>query len=49
MIPNWHIAYDRLVYWNKFGRPDVLTIRGTSLRTWCIDPAKAAALDADDR
>jgi microcin C transport system substrate-binding protein len=49
VIPNWHIPYDRIVYWNKFGRPDTLTIRGTSPRTWWIDPAKVAALNAGDR
>ena len=23
MVPHWYIAYDRAVYWNKFGRPKI--------------------------
>ena len=44
VVPNWHITYDRLVYWDKFGIPEKLTLRGTRLETWWIDPKKAAAL-----
>ena len=46
VVPNWHITYDRLVFWNKFGIPKKFTIRGTRLETWWIDPKKAAALKA---
>jgi microcin C transport system substrate-binding protein len=44
VIPHWYIPYNRLVYWNKFDRPDVLTIRGTSVNTWWVDPKKEATL-----
>ncbi len=45
-VPQWHIGYDRLVYWDKFGIPKKTTIRGTRLETWWVDPKKAAALKA---
>ena len=45
LIPHWHIDYDRLVYWNKFGMPDVVPDSGVQiLGTWWVDPAKEAAL-----
>ena len=44
VVPNWHITYDRLVYWDKFGIPEKLTLRGTRLETWWVDRKKAAAL-----
>jgi microcin C transport system substrate-binding protein len=45
VVPNWHIPYDRLVFWDKFGLPKVTPMQGTSLFLWWIDGAKAAALD----
>ncbi len=39
IIPNWHLDYDRLVYWNKFGRPKVTPLRGAQFGTWWVDPA----------
>ncbi|MBF0560444.1 MAG: ABC transporter substrate-binding protein [Alphaproteobacteria bacterium] len=44
VIPNWHIPYDRVAYWNKFGRPDVLPMKGYQFFDWWIDPAKAKEL-----
>jgi len=44
VIPNWHIPYDRVVFWNKFGYPTVPTISGADVMTWWVDPAKAAKL-----
>ncbi|MDQ5908252.1 MAG: microcin transport system substrate-binding protein [Pseudomonadota bacterium] len=44
VIPHWHIAYDRLALWNKFGYPSVTPLQGVQLNAWWIDPAKAAAL-----
>lgn len=46
VIPNWHIAYDRLVYWDRFGRPATNPTQGIQFDTWWIDPAKAAVVDA---
>ncbi len=46
LIPHWHIAYDRLVYWNKFGMPEVVPDLGVQVMdTWWIDPAREAALE----
>lgn len=44
VIPHWHIPYDRIAYWDKFGRPGVIPIRGAELLTWWIDADRAAAL-----
>ncbi len=44
VIPNWHIPYDRLIYWNRFGRPKVTPIRGAQFFTWWIDDEKANLL-----
>jgi len=44
VVPNWHVAADRLVYWNKFGLPRGTKRRGVPLMTWWQDPKLAAAL-----
>ncbi|MFQ5774155.1 MAG: extracellular solute-binding protein [Kiloniellaceae bacterium] len=44
VVPNWHIRFDRIAYWDKFGRPKVTPKNGTSLNYWWIDPAKERAL-----
>ncbi len=44
VIPNWHIRIDRIAYWDKFGQPDYIPRRGTSVNYWWIDPAKERAL-----
>jgi microcin C transport system substrate-binding protein len=44
VVPQWHIPYDRLAYWDKFGRPAVTPSQGVQVDTWWVDPAKAAAL-----
>lgn len=44
VIPQWHLPYDRIALWDKFGYPTVTPMQGVQLNTWWIDPAKAAAL-----
>jgi len=45
VVPNWHIQAYRVVYWNKFGRPETPPKYALAMQsTWWIDPAKAAAL-----
>lgn len=44
VIPNWHLAYDRVAYWNKFGRTAKNPNYGIDVFSWWIDPEKAAAL-----
>jgi microcin C transport system substrate-binding protein len=45
LIPHWHIASDRVVYWNKFGRPSSTPSQGVQFDTWWIDPVAAERLD----
>jgi microcin C transport system substrate-binding protein len=44
IIPNWHIAAERIVYWDKFGQPKLTPYKGVSVNTWWLDPGKAALL-----
>ena len=44
VIPNWHINADRILYWDKFGRPPQVPTGGVDTDFWWYDPAKAAAL-----
>ena len=44
VIPHWHIPYDRIAFWNKFGYPAVTPLQGVQLDAWWVDPAKDAAL-----
>ena len=44
VIPNWHIGADRLVYWNKFGYPEVTPDDGVQIDAWWVDAAKQRAL-----
>ena len=46
VVPNWYIGYDRIAYWDKFGRPEVIPAQGVQLDAWWYDPAKAAAATA---
>ncbi|MFQ5973087.1 MAG: extracellular solute-binding protein [Alphaproteobacteria bacterium] len=45
VIPNWHLRKQRLLYWDKFSRPDKPSRRGTSVDWWWFDPVKAANLE----
>jgi len=44
VIPQWHLTYDRLAYWNKFGRTAITPKYGVDIYAWWVDPAKLAAL-----
>ncbi len=44
VIPNWHITYDRVAWWDKFGQPDITSDDGIVLDAWWIDSTKDAAL-----
>lgn len=46
VIPQWHIPYDRLVYWDRFGRPEATPTQGVQFDAWWIDAGKEAALEA---
>jgi microcin C transport system substrate-binding protein len=45
VVPQWHIPYDRVAYWNKFGRPAVSPAQGFEFFSWWVDPDKAKALE----
>ena len=49
VIPNWHLTYWRLAYWDKFARPDVTPPYGLAFDSWWIDPDKAAKLDSEEK
>jgi len=44
VIPQWHIAADRVAWWDRFGRPAKKPEFGVGFMSWWIDPAKDAAL-----
>lgn len=46
VVPHWHISYDRIAYWDKFGRPAVTPQQGFQFDAWWVDKAKADALAA---
>lgn len=45
VIPQWHLDYFRLAYWDKFGRPDVSPPYGLGItETWWVDEDKSQRL-----
>jgi microcin C transport system substrate-binding protein len=46
VIPNWHLRFQRILYWDKFSRPDKPAKFGTSIDLWWYDSEKAARLRA---
>ncbi|MBC7950941.1 MAG: ABC transporter substrate-binding protein [Rhodospirillaceae bacterium] len=42
VIPQWHLGSDRLAYWDKFGRPATIPMKGFQLFSWWAKPAKTA-------
>lgn len=45
VVPQIANPSDRYAFWNKFGMPDKIPMRGVAIDTWWIDPAKAQALE----
>jgi microcin C transport system substrate-binding protein len=46
VIPNWYLASDRVVAWDRFGWPEKNGKGGFDWSTWWVDPARDAALRA---
>lgn len=44
VIPQLIAPFDRILYWDKFGRPDRVPLNGPDPYRWWIDPEKAATL-----
>ncbi len=42
VIPQWHIRFDRIAYWDRFGRTATTPKYGIDIMAWWIDPAKDA-------
>ena len=40
VIPHWHIPYDRIAFWDKFGYPAATPLQGVQLDAWWIDPVR---------
>ena len=49
LIPHFHAPYDRVAYWDMFGRPKVTPIRGNQFDAWWIDAEKQKALGRNRR
>ena len=47
VIPHWHAKYDRVAYWDKFGRPRITPIQGNQFLAWWVDPKKEEALKSN--
>ena len=47
VIPQFHAAYDRIAYWNKFGHTDVNPSQGPDILSWWVDPEKERQLQED--
>ena len=45
VIPNWYLRSDRVLYWDKFDRPEVPVKSGVSTSLWWYDAERAAALE----
>jgi microcin C transport system substrate-binding protein len=44
MIPNFYMSSDRVLYWDRFGMPEVTPFRGVQFDTWWVDASKDARL-----
>lgn len=45
VIPNWHLRKQRILFWDKFGRPEKPAKNGTSVDRWWLDAEKATVLE----
>jgi microcin C transport system substrate-binding protein len=45
VIPQLIAPFDRILYWDKFGRPERIPLQGPNVLRWWIDAEKAATLD----
>lgn len=46
VVPQWYYGRDRVAYWDKFGRPEVIPLRGgVNPMLWWVDPDKAARFE----
>lgn len=42
MVPHWHVAYERIAYWDRFGQPKKVPSRSVGvIQTWWYDEERA--------
>lgn len=47
VVPHWHYPFERLAYWDIFGRPEKLpSQRSAVMQVWWIDAARAKTVAA---
>ena len=50
VVPHWNLIEHRLVYWDKFGQPEIAPAFdrtfSTGILTWWVDPEKAKRMNA---
>ena len=46
VVPQWHARFDRIAYWDKFGKPAKAPKYQNDLFSWWVDPRKARTLEA---
>lgn len=44
VVPHWHIRHFRVIYWDRFGRPEHPPKYALGFNDWWIEPEKDAAL-----
>ena len=49
MVPHWHTQTARLVFWDRFARPQVEVRTGFVLDDWWVDKARSAVVEAARR
>ena len=47
VVPHWHIRADRILYWDKFGRPQTPVRTGVMTDRWWFDAERASALEKE--
>jgi microcin C transport system substrate-binding protein len=49
VIPNFHITYFRVAYWDKFGRPEINPPYALAFDTWWVNPDEEKELQAEEQ
>lgn len=48
VVPQWHVAVDRIAYWNRFGKSKVNPAYGVDVQAWWLESAKDAEIRAKE-
>lgn len=49
VIPNFHLTYFRIAFWDKFGRPENNPPYGLAFDTWWVNPEEEQQLEAEEQ